>query len=199
VGTSRGDLVRGDDGLRRCAWAAQTADYAEYHDLEWGRPVRDDRALFERLSLEAFQSGLSWLTVLRRRPTLREAFAGFAPEVVARYGPDDVRRLLDDPGIIRHRGKVEAVIANARALLELWSSEGEGSLSARMGQAAPARPRRPRRMAEVPASTPGSAALARDLKARGFSFVGPTTCYAALQATGFVDDHLVGCHRAGGS
>ena len=166
--------------------------YERYHDTEWGRPVRGDRELYERISLEAFQSGLSWITVLRRRETLRAAFDGFDPVRVAAYGEDDVARLLADPGIIRNRAKVEAVLTNARAVLAL--RERGGSLSDLVWSAAPdPAPPAPRTPADVPASTPASTALARALKREGFRFVGPTTAYAAMQACGVVDDHLARC------
>ncbi|GAA0293670.1 DNA-3-methyladenine glycosylase I [Kineococcus aurantiacus] len=166
--------------------------YAAYHDTEWGRPVRGDRELFERISLEAFQSGLSWITVLRRREAFRAAFDGFDPAAVAAYGPDDVARLLADPGIIRNRLKVEATIANARAVLAL--REAGGSLTDLFWSFAPdPRPPAPESAADVPALTPGSTALAKALKAAGFRFVGPTTAYAGMQACGLVDDHLRHC------
>lgn len=192
------DLTVGDDGVARCSWSAQVAEYRDYHDLEWGRPLRDDRSLFERLCLESFQSGLSWSTVLRKRDAFREAFDSFEPARVADYGPPEIERLLADARIIRHRGKIEATIANADALLRLWDRDGEGALTALLEVAAadPARQGRPARLSDVPSSTPGSARLARELKARGFRFLGPTTLYAALQATGFVDDHVEGCHCA---
>lgn len=166
--------------------------YEAYHDTEWGHPVRDERGLFERISLEAFQSGLSWITVLRRRETFRTAFDGFDPEAVAAYGEADVARLLADPGIVRNRAKVEATIANARALLALQAAGG--SLDGLFRSAAPdPAPPAPVVPADVPATTPGSAALAKALKAAGFRFVGPTTAYAAMQACGVVDDHLREC------
>ncbi|WP_432570022.1 DNA-3-methyladenine glycosylase I [Kineococcus sp. SYSU DK005] len=171
--------------------------YERYHDTEWGRPVRGDAALYERLSLEAFQSGLSWITVLRRREALRAAFDGFDPERVARYGEDDVQRLLADPGVIRNRRKVEAVVANARAALRL-AQAGPG-LSELVWSFAPAEPGpAPVEPADVPAATPASTALAKALKAAGFRFVGPTTAYAAMQACGLVDDHLARCPARGG-
>ncbi|MEU8259160.1 DNA-3-methyladenine glycosylase I [Micromonospora sp. NPDC048999] len=188
------DLVTGADGLPRCAWGASTPDYAVYHDREWGRPLRGDDALYERLTLEAFQSGLSWLTILRKRPAFRLAFDEFRIEKVAGYGEADVARLLADAGIVRNRAKIEAAIANARAALEL-----PDGLSALLWSYAPSpRPARPRSFAEVPALTPDSTALAKALKKRGFRFVGPTTAYALMQATGMVDDHLAGCHVAAG-
>ncbi|MFI7023125.1 DNA-3-methyladenine glycosylase I [Micromonospora sp. NPDC049900] len=184
------ELVIGADGLPRCAWGASTPDYAVYHDTEWGRPLHGDDALFERMTLEAFQSGLSWLTILRKRPAFRTAFADFRIEAVAGYGEADVTRLLADAGIVRNRAKIEAAIANARAALEL--PEG---LSALLWSFAPSADRaRPTALTGVPASTDASAAMAKALKRRGFRFVGPTTAYALMQATGMVDDHLAGCH-----
>ncbi|MGZ4268547.1 MAG: DNA-3-methyladenine glycosylase I [Solirubrobacteraceae bacterium] len=165
--------------------------YAAYHDHEWGRPVRDERGLYERLSLEAFQSGLSWLTILRKRTGFRAAFAGFDPEAVARYGDADVARLMGDAGIVRNRRKVEATIANARATLAL--REAGTPLHAVIAEHAPAPRAAPAAFGEVPSETPESRALAKRLRAAGFRFVGPTTLYALLQATGFVNDHLAGC------
>jgi DNA-3-methyladenine glycosylase I len=195
--------VLGDDGLHRCGWGASTPEYVAYHDTEWGRPVREDGALYERLVLEGFQSGLSWLTILRKREHFRAAFAGFDPEVVAGFDDGDVERLLGDAGIVRHRGKIQAAIANARALLAMQQAEGEGALTRLLEQGAPddealrreGYRRPPAALADLPASTAATTALARDLRRRGWRFLGPTTLYAALQATGFVDDHLVGCHR----
>jgi DNA-3-methyladenine glycosylase I len=166
--------------------------YAAYHDEEWGRPVHGDRAFYERISLEAFQSGLSWITILRRRETFRTAFAGFDPEVVAAYGEDDVARLLADTGIVRNRLKVEATIANARALLAF--QDRGGSLSDLVWSFAPdPRPAAPQEFGDVAALTPESTALAKALKEAGFRFVGPTTAYASMQACGIVNDHLVQC------
>ncbi|MFU8870837.1 DNA-3-methyladenine glycosylase I [Micromonospora sp. SL4-19] len=184
------DLVTGADGLPRCAWGASTPDYAVYHDREWGRALRGDDALYERLTLEAFQSGLSWLTILRKRPAFRLAFDEFRIEKVAGYGEADVARLLADAGIVRNRAKIEAAVANARAALEL----PDGLSALLWSYAPPPRPARPQSFASVPALTPESTALAKALKKRGFRFVGPTTAYALMQATGMVDDHLVGCH-----
>jgi DNA-3-methyladenine glycosylase I len=184
-------LVTGDDGVVRCWWPGDDAGYLEYHDTEWGRPVHDDRRLFEKLCLEGFQAGLSWLTVLRKRPAFREVFAGFDPEVIARYGASDVDRLLTDARIIRHRGKVEATITNARATIELV--EQEGSLDEFVWRYAPASPPVPNSRNDVRATSPEATALSRDLRRRGFRFVGPTTAYAFSQAMGLVDDHLVGC------
>ncbi|MFI7280063.1 DNA-3-methyladenine glycosylase I [Micromonospora chersina] len=184
------DLVTGADGLPRCAWGASTPDYAVYHDEEWGRPLRGDDALYERLTLEAFQSGLSWLTILRKRPAFRLAFDEFRIEKVAGYGEADVARLLADAGIVRNRAKVEAAIANARAALAL----PDGLSALLWSYAPPPRAARPRSFGDVPALTPESTAMAKALKKNGFRFVGPTTAYALMQATGMVDDHLAGCH-----
>ncbi|MDG4833545.1 DNA-3-methyladenine glycosylase I [Solwaraspora sp. WMMD1047] len=184
------DLVIGADGLSRCAWGASTPDYAAYHDEEWGRPLHGDDALFERLTLEAFQSGLSWLTILRKRPAFRVAFDQFRIPTVAGYREAEVARLMADAGIVRNRAKIEAAIANARAALEL-----PGGLAALLWSFAP--PPRATRLpdfAAVPASTVESTAMAKALKRHGFRFVGPTTAYALMQATGMVDDHLAGCH-----
>jgi DNA-3-methyladenine glycosylase I len=187
-------LVVGDDGLARCAWAGSTPDYLAYHDDEWGRPVRGEQALFERITLEAFQSGLSWLTILRKREAFRRAFAGFDPEAVAAFDESDEARLMADAGIVRNRLKVRAALTNARAVVGLRDS---GGLDALFWSFAPQRSARPRSFADVPASTPESVALAKALKRAGLVFVGPTTMYAAMQACGVVDDHLAGCHRAG--
>ncbi|GAB3797543.1 DNA-3-methyladenine glycosylase I [Micromonospora zhanjiangensis] len=184
------DLVIGADGLARCGWGASTPDYAVYHDTEWGRPVRGDDALYERLTLEAFQSGLSWLTILRKRAAFRAAFAGFRIETVAGYDERDVQRLLADAGIVRNRAKIEAAVANARAALDL----PDGLAALLWSFAPPPRAGRPASFAEVPAVTAESTALAKTLRKRGFRFVGPTTSYALMQATGMVDDHLTGCH-----
>ncbi len=187
-------LAIAEDGRPRCAWATSTADYVAYHDEEWGRPLHGDDRLFERLTLEAFQSGLSWLVILRKREAFRRAFDGFRIERVAGYDDADVARLLADPGIVRNRAKIEAAAANARAALEL-----PGGLSGHLWSFAPAADRpAPTVLAEVPARSPESTAMARDLRRRGFRFVGPTTAYALMQATGMVDDHLAGCWRRGG-
>ena len=178
------------DGNARCRWGASTLDYAVYHDTEWGRPVANDRTLFEKMCLEGFQSGLSWLTILRKREGFRAAFAGFDATEMARFGPDDVARLLADAGIIRHRGKIEAAVSNARALVDMWE-RGE-SLTALVWAHEPDR-RAAQSYADVPSQTPASAALSKALKRRGFRFVGPTTAYAAMQAMGVVNDHLTGC------
>ena len=181
--------VRGDDGRLRCPWGDQPSDYRVYHDREWGQPVRDRRGLFERMSLEAFQSGLSWLTILRKREGFRQAFVDFEPEAVAAFGADDVRRLLSDAAIVRNRAKIEATIANARAIADL-----DRPLTELLWSFAPSSRPAPRTLADVPARTPESQAMARDLKRRGFRFVGPTTAYALMQATGMIDDHLADCH-----
>ena len=165
--------------------------YRAYHDEEWGRPVRDERGLFERISLEAFQSGLAWITILRKREAFRAAFAGFDPQAVAGFGEDDVARLLGDAGIVRNRLKVEATIANARATVAL--RDDGTSLDELMWSFAPEPRPAPASFAEIPALTPESTALAKELKRRGFRFVGPTTAYAAMQACGLVNDHLAGC------
>ena len=191
------DLVVGADGRARCPWAASTPDYADYHDTEWGRPVHGDVALFERITLEAFQSGLAWITILRKREGFRSAFDHFDPERIAAYGEADRARLLGDAGIVRNRAKIDATITNARALLALVDDDGEGALDRLVWSFAPSpRAPRPRGSSDVPAATPNSTALSRELKRRGFAFVGPTTMYAAMQATGLVDDHLEGCHVA---
>lgn len=176
-----------DDGLVRCDWAT-TDLYRDYHDQEWGRPLHGRVPLFERLSLEAFQSGLSWLTILRKRENFRRAFAGFDIDKVARYTDADVARLMADPGIVRNRAKIEATIANARAAADTGVDLSELLWSF----APPPRPR-PADLSKVPATTPESTAMARELKRRGFRFVGPTTAYALMQATGMVDDHLRTC------
>ncbi|ROP31792.1 DNA-3-methyladenine glycosylase I [Couchioplanes caeruleus] len=178
----------GADGRARCFWGASAADYMAYHDTEWGRPVRGDDALFERMCLEAFQSGLSWITILRKRPAFRRAFAGFAIEAVAAFTAEDAERLMGDTGIVRNRMKVDAALHNAKVAANL--STGLSDLL--WSYAPPPGPRPPTR-AHVPALTPESTAMAKDLKKRGFKFVGPTTAYALMQATGMVDDHVTGC------
>ncbi len=182
--------IIGADGLARCPWAGETPDYIAYHDEEWGRPLHGDDALFERLCLEAFQSGLSWLTILRKRPAFRAAFADFSIEKVAAFDEQDVQRLLADTGIVRNRLKINAAIANARTAAAL-----AGGLSELIWSFAPAEPRpAPRHGGDIPAITPESTAMAKALKRAGFVFVGPTTCYALMQACGLVDDHLADCH-----
>jgi DNA-3-methyladenine glycosylase I len=191
-------VVVGDDGLARPAWASVDPLLRDYYDTEWGMPVRDERAMFERLSLEAFQSGLSWATILRKRPAFREAFAGFDPEVVATYGEGDVVRLMTDAGIVRNRAKVLATITNARATLAL-REDPDGDLAAFVWSFRPEQTPRPRTMAEVPTSAPESVALSKALKRKGFTFVGPTTMWALMEAVGIVDTHLLGSHRRGSS
>ncbi|HEX5859244.1 MAG TPA: DNA-3-methyladenine glycosylase I [Microbacterium sp.] len=190
------DLIVGDDGLARPAWASADPLLREYYDTEWGMPVRDEHGLFERLSLEAFQSGLSWAIVLRKRPGFRAAFAGFDPDAVAAFADADVERLLRDAGIIRNRAKILATIGNARATIALRE---DGGLAELVWGYQPAEPLRPERMAEIPTTSPESVALAKELKRRGFRFVGPTTAFALMEATGIVDTHLVGSHRRGSS
>ena len=194
------DLVVGPDGLVRPAWAAVHDDLREYYDTEWGMPVRDERGVFERLALEGFQSGLSWATILRRREGFRRAFAGFDVDAVAALGPDDVERLLGDTGIIRHRGKIEATLSNARATVALREQEGPGTtLADLVWSFQPPRTPMPRTPAEVPTTSAESTALAKELKGRGFRFVGPTTMFALMEALGVVDTHLLGSHRRGTS
>jgi DNA-3-methyladenine glycosylase I len=187
-------LVVGPDGLARPAWAATDPLLQEYYDTEWGMPVRDERGVFERLSLEAFQSGLSWATILRKRPAFRAAFDGFDPDTVAGYGDGDVERLLADAGIVRNRAKVLATITNARATRALRGGP-DGDLAELVWSFRPADTPRPRTPAEVPTTSPESVALSTALKARGFTFVGPTTMFALMEALGIVDTHVVGSHR----
>lgn len=185
--------ILGDDGLARCPWADSPVDYRAYHDDEWGLAVHGDARIFERLCLEGFQSGLSWLTILRRRHGFRELFAEFDPEVIAAYDDSDIERLLQDPRIIRHRGKIEATVSNARVLIDWQAEHGVGVLDdlvwsfASTGTA-------PASLADVPTSTAASEALTRQLRSRGWRFLGPTSAYAAMQAMGVVNDHLEGCH-----
>ena len=183
------------DDLPRCSWATSTPDYVAYHDEEWGTPLHGDDALFERLCLEAFQSGLSWITILRKRPAFRAAFAGFSIGAVAEFGPDDEARLMADAGIVRNRAKIAASLANARAAQRL--PDGLDALLWSFAPDPASRPR-PATIADVPATSPESVAMAKGLKKSGFVFVGPTTAYALMQATGMVDDHIVGCWRATG-
>jgi DNA-3-methyladenine glycosylase I len=182
-------LVLGADGRARCFWGGSSPDYTTYHDTEWGQPIRGDDAIFERMTLEAFQSGLSWITILRKRPAFRAAFDGFVIGKVAAFSESDATRLMADTGIVRNRMKVDAALHNAKVAADL-----PDGLSALLWSYAPV-PRRPRpaTRADVPAITPESTAMAKDLKKRGFKFVGPTTAYALMQATGMVDDHLAGC------
>jgi DNA-3-methyladenine glycosylase I len=180
--------VIGPDGRKRCPWGLSAPEYIAYHDDEWGRAIRDDNGLFERLTLEAFQSGLSWLTILRKRPNFRAAFAGFDIATVAAFDSSDRDRLLADAGIVRNRAKIDAALANARAAQEL-----DGGLAALVWRFAPKRRRAPRSLSEVPAQTDESKALAKELRRQGFVFVGPTTLYALMQAAGLVNDHLRDC------
>jgi DNA-3-methyladenine glycosylase I len=188
-------FVRGEDRRRRCFWCASAADYMRYHDEEWGRPVADERRLFEKICLEGFQSGLSWLTILRKREAFRRAFAGFDHERVARFTPARVDILLRDAGIVRHRGKIESVVNNARRACEL--AEERGSLAAYVWSFEPPRASRPGGLTwdvlKTISTSPESVAMSKDLKKRGWSFVGPTTVYAFMQAMGLVNDHLDGC------
>jgi len=185
-------VIVGADGRGRCWWCGEDPTYVAYHDHEWGRPLHDDRQLYGLLVLEGFQAGLSWITILRKRPAFERAFAGFDPEVVASYGPAEVDRLLGDAAIVRHRGKCEAAIANAQATLRLWEA-GESIDGLCRAFAPTPRTRRLRAEDDYPALTPASTALAKDLRRRGFRFIGPTVAYAHLQSAGFVDDHLEGC------
>ncbi|HVR44743.1 MAG TPA: DNA-3-methyladenine glycosylase I [Thermoanaerobaculia bacterium] len=188
-------VFAGEDGIARCWWAGSDPLYVRYHDEEWGFPARGDDALFEKVCLEGFQSGLSWLTILRKRENFRRAFAGFDPSVVARFGAREVSRLLRDAGIVRHRGKIESTIGNARRALEL--ARETGSLEAYFAPWAPDARSRPRRLTRAAlvkmATTPESIALSKDLRKRGWTFVGPTTMYAFMQAVGLVNDHVEGC------
>lgn len=186
------DIRLGPDEVQRCAWVGDDAEYRRYHDEEWGVPLHGDRALFEKLTLEGFQAGLSWITILRKRPRFREVFAGFDPGAIAQYGDDDIARLMADPGIIRNRAKIEAAISNARIAVGM----PQGELDALMWSFAPPARQTPASFAEVPAVTPESEAMSKALRALGFRFVGPTTMYALMQSAGMVDDHVAGCWRA---
>jgi DNA-3-methyladenine glycosylase I len=186
----------GDDGRARCAWAAGTADYREYHDTEWGRPVRGDRELFERLTLEAFQSGLSWITILRKRENFRAAFSNFEVEAVAAFTERDSERLMSDAGIVRNRAKIAATITNARALSTWHDAEGDGVLDELIWSFAQTDRARPATVAEIESQSAQSRELSKALKKRGFVFIGPTTMHAAMQAIGVIDDHVEGCWLA---
>jgi DNA-3-methyladenine glycosylase I len=187
-------LSEGEDGVVRCWWGDSTPEYRAYHDTEWGFPVTDDRRLFEKLCLEGFQAGLSWLTILRKREAFRAAFANFDVAAVARFDDRDVERLLGDAGIVRHRGKIEATINNAQRCVELVAAEGSLSEFVWRYEPDPAERPDPLTRASIPSQTPESVALSKELKRRGWRFVGPTTVYAFMQAMGLVDDHLPGCH-----
>jgi DNA-3-methyladenine glycosylase I len=193
---SDGLVVVGTDGLARPAWAATDDLLRDYYDTEWGMPVRDERGLFERISLEGFQSGLSWATILRKRPAFRAAFAQFDPDAVAGFGESDVERLMADAGIVRNRMKIQATIRNAEAIIAL---RDEGGLVSFVWSFQPETTLAPRRLAEIPTSTPESVALSKALRAKGFGFVGPTTMFALMEAIGMVDTHLVDSHRRGSS
>lgn len=187
------DLWFGDDDQLRCGWCKSSQDYIDYHDNEWGKPVHGDHALFERLSLEGFQSGLSWITILRKRENFRSAFRDFDPVKVAKFTAKDEARLMQDAGIVRNRLKIEAIINNARVLTGLWSSQGEGVLDELIWSFAPSVQRSPKNSSQIQAVTPESIALAKALKKLGWRFCGPTTAYAAMQAVGVVNDHIEGC------
>jgi DNA-3-methyladenine glycosylase I len=182
----------GPDGVARCAWVGDDVEYRRYHDEEWGRPLQGDRPLFEKMSLEGFQAGLSWITVLRKRPRFRDVFAGFDPAVIAEFDQTDIERLMADAGIIRNRLKIEATISNARLMLDME----DGEFDAFMWSFAPSSWPRPISFAEVAATTAESDAMSKALRKRGFRFVGSTTMYALMQSTGMVDDHVEGCWRA---
>ena len=191
-------VVLGHDGIARCPWCSGSADYVRYHDEEWGRPVRGDSAIFERICLEAFQSGLSWLTILRKRPMFRVAFADFDPRAVAEFDSSDVDRLMDDAGIVRNRRKIEATIANARAVVNLLDDAGDGALDALFwSYGSGLHVRRPALMTDVAAATDDSRAMSAHLRGIGLRWLGPTTMYAAMQACGVVNDHLIGCAAGG--
>ncbi len=181
----------GDDGVRRCWWCGDDPLYVAYHDQQWGWPVDDDRRLFEKICLEGFQAGLSWLTILRKRVSFREAFAQFDLEAVARFGKRDVNRLVKNAAIVRHRGKIESTINNANRAIQM--AEQFGSLASYVWQFEPALQVHVKRKDQIPSTTEASKALSKDLKQRGWSFVGPTTCYAFMQAIGMVNDHLTDC------
>lgn len=187
---SSAGIVVDDSGVARCSWAAASVDYLAYHDREWGVAVHGEVGLYERLTLEAFQSGLSWLTILRKREGFRAAFAGFEPQAVAAFGEADIERLMADTAIVRNRAKIRAAVTNAQAVVRLRE---HGGLDELFWSFVPAGHRRPRSRADVPATTPESIELARTLKRNGFVFVGPTTAYAGMQAAGLVNDHLTGC------
>jgi DNA-3-methyladenine glycosylase I len=186
--------VLGEDGVRRCPWGSGTSVLRDYHDTEWGLPVRGEAAMFERLSLEGAQAGLSWLTILNKRDRYREVFAGFDVDAVAALTDADLDAAMLDAGIVRNRGKVESVRRNARAAIEL---RADGGLEAFVESFAPSRTPKPRSTGQMPTTSPESLALSKALKKRGFSFVGPTTMFALFEATGIVDTHLIGCHRRG--
>ncbi len=191
------NTVTGTDGKPRCGWASADPIYETYHDTEWGKPLRDDKALFELLTLEGCQAGLSWITVLRKREHYRKVYDGFDPKKIARYTPAKLGKLLEDPGIIRHKGKIEASVSNAKAYLVMIEQGGEGAFSKFLWGFVGGKPQKKlrRSLKEVPATSPESDAMSKALKKAGFKFVGSTICYAFMQASGMVDDHIVGCHR----
>lgn len=190
------DVVIGDDGLARPAWASVDPMLRNYYDTEWGMPVHDEQGMYERISLEAFQAGLSWATILRKRPAFRTAFEGFDPERVARYGESEIQRLMADAGIVRNRAKILATITNANATIALREKAG---LAEFVWSFQPAETPAPHTLAEIPTKSPESLALSKALRKEGFTFVGPTTMYALMEAVGIVDTHLVGSHRRGTS
>jgi DNA-3-methyladenine glycosylase I len=193
-GIARQGAVIGEDGLGRCPWAVTHPLNLAYHDAEWGMPVHSEHALFERIMLEAFQSGLSWLTILRKRPAFRAAFAGFDPDIIARFTDDDIARLMNDASIVRNRAKILAARTNAQAVVALRE---QGGLGAFIWSHKPEVTPVPEMLADLLTQTPESQALAKDLKSHGFVFVGPTTAHALMEAIGLVDTHLIGCHRRG--
>jgi DNA-3-methyladenine glycosylase I len=191
------NTVTGTDGKPRCGWASADPLYEKYHDTEWGKPLKDDQALFELLTLEGCQAGLSWITVLRKREHYRRVYDNFDPKKIARYTPAKLKKLLEDPGIIRHKGKIEASVSNAKAYLAMIEREGPGAFSTFLWSFVGGKPQKMHRktLKDVPATSPESDAMSKALKKAGFKFVGSTICYAFMQASGMVDDHIVGCHR----
>ncbi|MBS0540635.1 MAG: DNA-3-methyladenine glycosylase I [Proteobacteria bacterium] len=191
------DTVTGTDGKPRCGWASADPLYEKYHDTEWGKPLRDEQALFELLTLEGCQAGLSWITVLRKREHYRRVYDGFDPAKIARYTPAKLARLLADPGIIRHKGKIEASVSNARAYLDMIERDGKGAFAKFLWSFVGGKPKKTlrRTLKDVPATSPESDAMSKALRKAGFKFVGSTICYAFMQASGMVDDHIAGCHR----
>lgn len=186
--------VRHDDGRARCGWCGVDPLYVAYHDAEWGVPERDSRALFEKFILDGFQAGLSWITILRKRPAFRAAFDGFRPEIIARYGPEKIEALMADAGIVRNRSKIESAVRSAQAYLDIEAKQGFSNFVWDFVDGRPIR-NRFRTLEQIPAETEASRKLSKALKAKGFNFVGPTIVYAAMQATGMVNDHLSGCFR----
>ena len=191
------NTVAGTDGKPRCGWASADPLYEKYHDTEWGKPLKDDQALFELLTLEGCQAGLSWITVLRKREHYRKVYDGFDPKKIARYTPAKLRKLLEDPGIIRHKGKIDASVSNAKTYLAMIEQGGPGAFSKFLWSFVDGKPQKKLRktLKDVPATSPESDAMSKALKKAGFKFVGSTICYAFMQASGMVDDHIVGCHR----